>query len=97
MWFFVLNILLLKNKIIVKILGETKFWIYVFMDYSVTGHGTPIILILEVGIPVPKFWCPKTDLRWIVTNKITIISKNSDQYFSFEGLHILLQLVEVGF
>ena len=24
------------------------------MDYSITGHGTPMILILEVGIPGPK-------------------------------------------
>ena len=24
------------------------------MDYSITGHGTPMILNLEVGIPGPK-------------------------------------------
>ena len=58
------------------------------MDYSITGHGTPMILIWEVGIPRPTLWCPKTDLSWIITNKITIFSKNSDQYLSFEGLWI---------
>ena len=73
-----------------------NFWPVWSMHYSVTGHGTQMILILEVGIPGPKLWCPKTDLSWIITNKITIFSKNSDQYLSFEGLHILLQL-EVGF
>ena len=71
--------------------------ICLIMDYSITGHGTPMIFILEVGIPWPKLWCPKTDLSWIITNKITIFSKNSDQYLSFEGLHILLPIVEVGF
>ena len=34
--------------------GYEVFVIRVHMDYSITGHGTPIILILEVGIPGPK-------------------------------------------
>ena len=59
------------------------------MDYSITGHGTPMILILEVDIPGSQLWCPKTDLSWVTTDKITIFPENSDQHLSFEGLHIL--------
>ena len=68
-----------------------------FMDFFITGLGTPMILIWEVGIPGRKLWRPKTTLSWTIISNITTYSKNSDQYLSFEMLNILLQLVEVGF
>ena len=67
------------------------------MDFFITGHGTPMISIWEVSIPGLKLWHPKTALSWESTSNLTIYSKNSDQYLSFEVLNILLKLVEVGF
>ena len=66
------------------------------MDFFITGQGTPMIFIWKVSIPGLKLWCPKTANSWKIISNITIYSKNSDQYLSFEMLNILLQLVKVG-
>ena len=45
----------------------------------------------------PKFQHHKTTLELIVLNQIIILSKNSDQDLSFEGLTIFIRNLEVDF